>query len=203
MNLISLFSEDFFFFFFFFFFKKAKRIEKKKKQSKNESLYLREHHDERDVADDDVVKVLWLEERRRRLVVVGAPAIVLAGGVGGQVEPPADGDGEKGVEERHERRVLHRLAERRARLRHKDVVAVHVVGVLVVRAVRQAPRVVRHQQNRVQHKPDGVVDRLRVAERLVAALVRQHPDASRRSALRNPVERPETYAHKKYKQKQQ
>jgi hypothetical protein len=52
-----------------------------------------------------------------------------------------------------------------------------VSGGGVVTAVRDPPGVVRHEDKRVEHETDSVVDALRGRERLVTALVAENPDA--------------------------
>lgn len=58
-----------------------------------------------------------------------------------------------------------------------------MVRVLMVRLVREAPRVVRGQERAVQHQADGVVEPAALGERAVAALVGQLPDAGEDEAL--------------------
>ena len=53
------------------------------------------------------------------------------------------------------------------------------------------PCEVRHQQDRVQNESNRVVHRLVVRERAVAALVRQHPQATAGEGLQNGVRYPE------------
>eukprot|EP00964_Phaeocystis_antarctica_P136932 scaffold101421_cov69-Phaeocystis_antarctica.AAC.2 len=69
--------------------------------------------------------------------------------------------------------------------------AVHqVVRLGVVLRVRELPRVVRHEQARVQHVADRVVQPPRGGEAAVPALVREDPQAGEGRALEERVERP-------------
>ncbi|KAI3480672.1 hypothetical protein L1887_57149 [Cichorium endivia] len=73
---------------------------------------------------------------------------------------------------------------------NKDLVTGKVAGGGVVTGVRDAPRVVGHEESRVEHPADGVVERLAGAEALVAALVGNDPNASEDHALEDPVDGP-------------
>jgi hypothetical protein len=74
---------------------------------------------------------------------------------------------------------------------HKDHVSLHVSGGLVVLAVRDLPAEVRHQQGRMQHPADAVIENLGLAEGLVAALVCKNPDAGAEEALQHRIQPPE------------
>lgn len=143
----------------------------------------RERDNQTDVRHDDVMSILWLEERRRWLKVIRASAVVLTGDVDEQIGRPAEQQRHRNLVEIHERRVEHRLAHLRTRARNEHLIAILVIGVLVMRAVRDAPAVVRHEQRRVQHETDRIVEPLVVRERLMTALVRQHPNTSQNNTL--------------------
>jgi len=77
-----------------------------------------------------------------------------------------------------------------AQVRHEGRVLLDVARGLVVRAVRDLPAVVRHQQERVQEQAHDVVELAALAERPVPALVRQDPDPREHEALDHRVGRP-------------
>lgn len=79
-----------------------------------------------------------------------------------------------------------------ARAWHKDHVAGHVAGGLVVLGVRDLPREVRDEKSRVTNPADGVVQRLAWRERLVAALVREDPETGAEQTLQEGVHSPES-----------
>lgn len=76
--------------------------------------------------------------------------------------------------------------------RNEDHVALHVAGGLVVLAVRDLPREIRHQQRRVTEPADSVVQNLALGERLVTTFVGQHPQARTKETLHHGVQKPET-----------
>jgi hypothetical protein len=88
--------------------------------------------------------------------------------------------------------VLHGLdTELRAGLGDKDLVAGKVAGGSVVAAVRDTPRVVGDEEERVKDPADRVVDGLGGRVGLVAGLVGDNPDTGADKTSREDVSRPE------------
>mmetsp|Transcript_17392 Transcript_17392/g.66240 ORF Transcript_17392/g.66240 Transcript_17392/m.66240 type:complete len:349 (-) Transcript_17392:165-1211(-) len=144
------------------------------------------------------VKVLLLRKKRRVGVeVVASLSGVLVRPRGVQEEvarhPPNREHGEE-PPQHHQRHVAHQVAVFLvvvvAARRAEDLVVLAAAGVGVVVAVADAPAVVGHEQCGVQHPADGVVHKLGRAEGLVAALVRDDPDAGANGPLPKPVGHP-------------
>lgn len=77
----------------------------------------------------------------------------------------------------------------------KDHVTLHVSGSLVVLSVGDLPGEVWHEQRGVQDPANGVIEDLGGRERLMAALVSQHPDTGSEQTLDESVQRPEDEAN--------
>lgn len=171
-----------------------------------------------EVAEEDELGVLGLEERAVRAEVVDAGevpillplaaplglalVVVMAGHVPAEVHGPAEQLLAERVDEGGDGCLLGQFVhlvgqaadaagELVARLGHENHVALHVAGGLVVLAVRDLPREVGDEQGRVADEAGSVVEHLGGRERLVAALVGQHPQACAEQALDHGVEGPE------------
>lgn len=149
----------------------------------------RDHADEESVREENLGAVALVEDERRRLEVVGPRRVPqLTGGVAEEVRGPTEELLDEEPVQAVDRRVLEELVEfnvgRDAELLagrgglvvrggtgDKDLVAGHVAGRGVVLGVRDAPRVVRDQNERVEEKTHRVVDGLGRREGLVTALV--------------------------------
>jgi len=134
--------------------------------------------------------------------------VVMSGHVGQQIPRPAEELLNKTPKQRHDGRLLRRLGNivcgaahpagiLGAGLGHEDHVALEVAGGLVVLAVRDLPAEVGHQQRRVQQPADRVVQPLRRRERLVPALVRQHPQPRPEQALHERIRAPQPEPHRR------
>lgn len=170
------------------------------------------------IAEHDQLGVLALEQRARgvEMVDTSKPAvalsaaaalglalvIVVARDVGKQVHGPAEQLLQDEVQRRLQRGLLHELSDLMhgfaqaagvllACLGHPDHVPAEIARCLVVLAVRDLPREVRHQQQGVADETNRVVERLGRRKRLMPALVRQHPQTRPEQALQHRVHRPQ------------
>jgi len=164
----------------------------------------RDPNEEGGVADQNFVPMFGGVDGRRRFEVVDSTPVLFVimvtstTDIGGQIDRPAQQeheDGAKGdtqggsAQPASERLVGGGLPRRHVTALgwNKDFVVVKVTSVLVVACVRQAPRVVRDEQRRMQNQTDDVVESLRRGEGAVTALVGAHPDAGKDGALPDPI----------------
>lgn len=128
--------------------------------------------------------------------------VVVAGHVGEEIHGPTDQLLGKKVDGGHNGGFLRQLVELVeglaqtrcilfAGLGHKDHVPSNVARGLVMLAVRDLPREVRHEQGRMANPTDGVVQLLGRREGLVTTLVGQHPDPGTEQPLGYCVQRPQ------------
>jgi hypothetical protein len=75
---------------------------------------------------------------------------------------------------------------------HENHVTLHVAGSLVVLAVGDLPREVRHKESRVADPADSVVESLGWGECLVTALVGHNPQTGAEKTLKDGVESPQS-----------
>lgn len=76
------------------------------------------------------------------------------------------------------------------RFRNKDHVTLEVPSGLVMLSVRNLPRKVWNKQGRMAEPPDGVIEGLGGRERLMSALVCQHPETGTEKALDKGISSP-------------
>eukprot|EP00672_Neobodo_designis_P009304 CAMPEP_0174855724 /NCGR_PEP_ID=MMETSP1114-20130205/34040_1 /TAXON_ID=312471 /ORGANISM="Neobodo designis, Strain CCAP 1951/1" /LENGTH=539 /DNA_ID=CAMNT_0016090485 /DNA_START=525 /DNA_END=2141 /DNA_ORIENTATION=- len=152
-----------------------------------------EHHEHADVGEDHAEAVTLLEHRSVRVEVVLRRLVAVALEVEADVQRPADEQVHGDQEEVQRRERLARVVERRrVVLGREGGVELLVVGVAVVRRVRDAPAVVRIAEAGVDHVADRVVEPVAVAEvGLVAALMADDPQAEADGALHDGVREPD------------
>lgn len=109
----------------------------------------------------------------------------------GEVGPPAKAEREIEVrldEVKHVVRLNVALAQRK-----EDLLLVEVARVLVVVAVRQLPRVERHENGRVQQRAKHIVQQVVARERTVAAVVAEHKVGPHHGSLHTDVPQPDNW----------
>lgn len=134
-----------------------------------------------------------------------ALVVVVASDVGEEVVGPADelladeeGKGVGGSVLGELAQLVDQTAETRSLLLagtgHKDHVALHVAGGLVVLAVGILPGEVGDEQGRVKNPASDVVDEVGIREGAVSALVGNDPETSAKETLEEGVDSPESTA---------
>lgn len=171
-----------------------------------------------DVAQDDELCIPVLVQGASRVEVVNTTAetvalalatalaltlvVVVASDVGDQVVGPADqlledkhDEGESGSLLGQLGKFVDQFADAVGMLltsaRNKDHVSLHVAGGLVVLAMGDLPAEVGHKERRVKDPSGEVVDKTRVGEGAVTALVGNDPETSPEETLENSVHAPE------------
>ena len=177
-----------------------------------------------EVTQQDQILVLLLIQRTLGIEVVDASSntvvttfafsfqlllmMVMSSHIRQQVPWPAEELLNKTPNQRHDRGFLSHLSNivrsaahpasiLGAGLGDKHHVALEVAGGLVVLAVRDLPAEVGDEQRGVEDPADGIVQPLRRRERLVAALVRQHPHPRPEQALHERVHAPQPEPHRR------
>lgn len=167
-----------------------------------------EHSDEESIRDEDIHAVTSVENEGLGVKVVGPGRVPeLSRSIAEKVSGPSEEllnekpsetvDGsifEKLVEDDSGSdfdllRVLLELALRKS-TGNEDFVASQVSGSGVVLGVRDTPRVVRYENERVKEESDGVVEGLRGRESLVTTFVTENPNTSHNPTLDSPVQGP-------------
>lgn len=173
------------------------------------------------IAENNQPGILLLEQRAARVEVADAAAkavvlalataltlalvVIVTGDVGQEIVGPAD----KLLANEHKQGVdgsllsqLGQLVDKFSKTSglllagagHKDHVALHVAGGLVVLAVGHLPAEVGDEQGRVDDPADSVVVQLGGGEGLVTALVGEDPETRTKETLQEGVQSPENEA---------
>lgn len=174
-----------------------------------------------DITHDDKLGILVLVKRAAGVEVVNTAAktvvlalattlllalvVVVAGNIGHEVVGPADELLENEHEQSESRSLLSEmselvghLAEARSLLLasagNEDHVTLHVAGSLVVLSVRDLPAEVGDEEGRVKNPTSHIVDKARVGESAMTALVGDNPNTGSEKTLKNGVDGPQTSA---------
>lgn len=168
--------------------------------------------DDTKVREDDIDKVARLKDRRPGVEMRSPATIVLTRGIRDKIcwpakqelndQPEQCDNGSFLIQMSHINLLLLNSgggslgwqANLATGLGDKDLILGHMASCLVMLRVRDSPRVVRDQQERVQDPADSVVKSLGGREGLMSALVSENPDTSADNALKNPVDRPSNVA---------
>jgi hypothetical protein len=174
-----------------------------------------------DIAQDDELGIPVLVKRAAGVEVVNtatktvvlalattlllALVVVVAGNVGHEVVGPANELLEHEHEQSESRSLLSEVSELVGHLAkarslllagagNKDHVTLHVAGSLVVLSVGDLPAEVGDEEGRVKNPTSHIVDKARVGESTMAALVGDNPNAGSEKTLENGVDGPQTSA---------